>query len=82
MSAHPSAPLRHHHRSRRIDRSFLVPLPVPVPPRLSAGPLAPLEAPLRIAEAARARLDLAGEMIPSLDWFIVCLCPQGGLAVL
>ena len=45
-------------------------VPDPLPPRLSAKKLATLTGPLRDAEAALARLDLAGEMIPSLDWFI------------
>jgi len=45
-------------------------VPDALPPRLSAKQLAPLTEPLRAAEAALARLDLAGEMIPSLDWFI------------
>ena len=45
-------------------------VPDPLPPRLSAPELATLTEPLRDAEAALARLDLAGEMIPSLDWFI------------
>lgn len=45
-------------------------VPDPLPPRLAAKQLATLSEPLREAEAALARLDLAGEMIPSLDWFI------------
>ncbi len=45
-------------------------VPDPLPPRLTAQQLATLSEPLRQAEAALARLDLAGEMIPSLDWFI------------
>jgi Fic family protein len=45
-------------------------VPDPLPPRLSAPQLATLTEPLREAEAALGRLDLAGEMIPSLDWFI------------
>ena len=45
-------------------------VPDPLPPRLTAQQLATLTGPLRDAEAALARLDLAGEMIPSLDWFI------------
>jgi Fic family protein len=45
-------------------------VPDPLPPRLTAKQLAALADPLREAEAALARLDLAGEMIPSLDWFI------------
>ncbi len=45
-------------------------VPDPLPPRLTAKQLANLTEPLREAEAALARLDLAGEMIPSLDWFI------------
>jgi Fic family protein len=46
-------------------------IPAPLPPtrpRLAiAGPLAER---LRAAEQALVRLELAGEMIPSLDWFI------------
>ncbi len=45
-------------------------VPAPLPPRLTAKQLATLTDPLREAEATLARLDLAGEMIPSLDWFI------------
>ncbi|MCP5201085.1 MAG: Fic family protein [Gammaproteobacteria bacterium] len=45
-------------------------VPDSLPPRLAATDLATLDGPLRAAEAALARLDLAGEMIPSLDWFI------------
>ncbi len=45
-------------------------VPEPLPPTLSAKELATLDEPLRKAESALARLDLAGEMIPSLDWFI------------
>lgn len=45
-------------------------VPDPLPPRLTAQQLAALAVPLREAEAALGRLDLAGEMIPSLHWFI------------
>jgi Fic family protein len=45
-------------------------VPDPLPPQLGAQQLATLTEPLREAEAALGRLDLAGEMIPSLDWFI------------
>jgi len=50
--------------------SFEAFVPEPLPPTLAAKELATLDEPLRKAEAALARLDLAGEMIPSLDWFI------------
>jgi Fic family protein len=50
--------------------SFQAFLPQALPPRLATKQLATLTEPLRDAEAALARLDLAGEMIPSLDWFI------------
>lgn len=43
------------------------PLPPCDPPLIIEGPLAER---LRHAEQALARLDLAGEMAPSLDWFI------------
>jgi Fic family protein len=43
------------------------PLPPMGPPLAIEGPLAER---LRHAEQALARLDLAGEMVPSLDWFI------------
>jgi Fic family protein len=46
-------------------------VPYPLPPR---DPVLNLDnalaAPLRRAEQALARLDVAGEMVPSLDWFI------------
>lgn len=45
-------------------------VPNPLPPRLTSEQLAPLAEPLREAETALVRLDLAGEMIPSIDWFI------------
>ena len=45
-------------------------VPDPLPPRLTAKVLAPLIGPLQDAQEALARLELAGEMIPSLDWFI------------
>ncbi len=50
--------------------SFEAFVPEALPPRLAAKELATLDEPLRKADAALARLDLAGEMIPSLDWFI------------
>jgi hypothetical protein len=46
-------------------------VPFPLPP--SAPPLAiegKLDERLRQAEQPLARLDLAGEMVPSIDWFI------------
>jgi Fic family protein len=46
-------------------------VPYPLPPRdppLNAD--GALAAPLRRAEHALARLEVAGEMVPSLDWFI------------
>ena len=51
------------------DVSAFVPYPLPPisPPLTLEGPLADR---LRHAEQALARLDLAGEMLPSLDWFI------------
>jgi Fic family protein len=45
-------------------------VPDALPPRLEADQLSALAEPLREAEAALARLDLTGEMIPSLDGFI------------
>ena len=45
-------------------------VPNALPPKLPAKLLAGLEEPLQAAEAALAKLNLAGEMIPSLDWFI------------
>ena len=44
-------------------------VPAPLPP-VPALELAPLEGRLRAAEHALARLELAGEMVPSLDWFL------------
>ena len=49
-------------------RAFIpAPLPPSAPPLSITGSLAER---LRLAEQALARLDLASEMIPSLDWFI------------
>ena len=45
-------------------------VPNALPPKLPAKVLAGLEEPLQAAAAALAELNLAGEMIPSLDWFI------------
>ncbi len=45
-------------------------VPDALPPELPEGALDELRAPLQAAEAALAKLSLAGEMIPSLDWFI------------
>ena len=44
-------------------------VPNPLPPRLSDKQLQPLAEPLREAEAGLEKLELAGELIPSLDWF-------------
>lgn len=45
-------------------------LPNALPPKLSMKELGGLKEPLKAAESALARLNLAGAMIPSLDWFI------------
>ncbi len=45
-------------------------VPNALPPRLSAATRSSLAEPLRDAEEALGRLDLAGDMIPSIDWFI------------
>ena len=46
-------------------------VPYPLPPRDPPLNLdGALAAPLRRAEQALARLEVAGEMVPSLDWFI------------
>lgn len=45
-------------------------VPDPLPPGLSADEWASLQEPLRDAESALERLELAGEMIPSVDWFV------------
>ncbi|WP_405226881.1 Fic family protein [Lentisalinibacter sediminis] len=45
-------------------------VPDALPPRLTKAELPGLTEPLRRAEAALAQLDLAGAMIPSLDWFV------------
>ncbi|MDZ7785484.1 MAG: Fic/DOC family N-terminal domain-containing protein [Halioglobus sp.] len=45
-------------------------VPDPLPPRFSPQALATLTELLHEAEAALARLDLAADMVPSLDWFI------------
>lgn len=50
--------------------SFEAFLPDSLPPRLAAKELASLDASRQKAETALARLTLAGEMIPSLAWFI------------
>ena len=45
-------------------------VPDPLPPKLSRKELASLQVPLQAAELGLARLQLAGEMIPSVDWFV------------
>ncbi len=45
-------------------------VPNPLPPKLTKEDLASLQEPIRTAEAALERLRLAGEMIPSVDWFV------------
>ena len=45
-------------------------VPAPLPAKLPAKKLADLNEHLHDAETALAKLDLAGEMIPSLEWFI------------
>src|SRR5450432_511429 len=46
-----------------------VPFPLPpADPELDLGPALALR--LRAAEQALTRLEVAGEMVPSLDWFI------------
>jgi Fic family protein len=46
-------------------------VPYPLPPRdPELNVVGALAAPLRRAEQALARLEVAGEMVPSLDWFI------------
>jgi Fic family protein len=45
-------------------------IPNVLPPRLSTKDAAELIEPLRGADTALAKLNLAGEMIPSIDWFI------------
>jgi len=45
-------------------------VPIPLPPHLSAKEAGELIEPLRGADTALSNLNLAGEMIPSIDWFI------------
>jgi len=45
-------------------------VPKPLPPQLPATLMPSLAESLQAAEASLARLELAGEMIPSLNWFI------------
>ncbi len=45
-------------------------VPYNLPPRLSKKDLVGLECQLREAELALSKLQIAGQMIPSLDWFI------------
>jgi Fic family protein len=45
-------------------------VPNALPPHLSAKDAAELTEPLRAAAAALSTLNLAGELIPSIDWFI------------
>ncbi|MCA9001257.1 MAG: Fic family protein [Planctomycetes bacterium] len=45
-------------------------IPLPLPPKDPCLALDGLRAPLTRAEEALQRLDLAGDMIPSMDWFL------------
>ena len=45
-------------------------VPNPLPPKLTKEDLASLQEPIRAAKVALERLRLAGEMIPSVDWFV------------
>ena len=45
-------------------------VPNPLPPKLTKEGLASLQEPIRAADAALRRLRMAGEMIPSMDWFV------------
>jgi Fic family protein len=45
-------------------------VPDALPPRLSTKDAAELNEPLRAADTALAKLNFAGDMIPSIDWFI------------
>ena len=45
-------------------------VPNPLPPKLTRIELASLEQSLRAAETALGRLAMAGEMIPSIEWFV------------
>ena len=45
-------------------------VPNPLPPKLTEKDLASLQEPIRASEAALERLRLAGQMIPSVDWFV------------
>src|SRR5207237_7367762 len=46
--------------------SAFIPDPLPPPLKLSAA----LQEKIRLAEQKLSRLELAGEMVPSLEWFI------------
>ncbi|MDA0824679.1 MAG: Fic family protein [Proteobacteria bacterium] len=65
-----SKPTGHYITTTVAGESVKAFVPDRLPPNLEPKQLATLTAPLRTAEAALARLDLAGEMIPSMDWFI------------
>lgn len=45
-------------------------IPDPLPPKLTRSELASLDESLHAAETALERLAMAGEMIPSIDWFV------------
>jgi Fic family protein len=52
---------------KTVDAFLPAPLPPANPPLDLAGPVAPL---LQEAQAAIERLRLAGQLVPSIDWFI------------
>jgi Fic family protein len=61
----------HYERTKVAGEEVAAFLPYPLPPRAPALALDPtLVGRLRAAEQALTRLDVAGEMVPSLDWFI------------
>jgi Fic family protein len=56
-------------RARFGDEVVAAFVPAPLPPKPTLD-VARLDGRLRAAEHALARLELAGEMVPSIDWFI------------
>lgn len=65
-----SGPSGHYVTTSVAGESIRAFIPDPLPPKATAKLIASLDERLQSAQASLDRLDLAGETIPSLDWFM------------
>lgn len=66
----PAKPSGHYAEITVAEETVQAFIPDPLPPVLSAKDQQLLQEPIRRAETALERLKLAGEMIPSVNWFV------------